>query len=288
MKKLIVLLLAAVLLSGCQLASEKRNESTMDDKLVGVFVTFDHLSLDFDMEGYLSDNGIPEDGVIRDGSEYEGRLYAEAGETGWSFPGYEGLIMGQMWRDDHWMGFSTEGFCGIDTHVTGSDTMDGIEETGIIYVPVDTAEFIFCSNPVYMTPDGEYYAVQGSSLGSELYSGSMSQTVSDEKTWTEDDVSYTYSAEFTTVVEGVKLADKVTLVQMSADHRELDRAEYVPGEMPESITPVAGTAYIIVEESAEGEITRTLYQPGDDSLQVFYQAHAVYCLPQFTNIQWAE
>lgn len=287
MKKLIALLLAAVLLAGCQLASEEQNETVMDDKLVGVFVTFDYLDLPFDMEGYIRDNGMPQ-GVVTDGSAYEGRLYAELGETGWEFPGYEGLIMGQRWREDHWSGFSTEGFCGTDTRVSRTDTVDSIEETGTIYVPIGTQEFCYYCNPVYMTPEEEYYVVQGDSFSSSIDYGAMSMSVSKEQTWTEDDVTYTYSAKYTTRVEGVKLADKVTLIQMSADHKELSRAEYVPGDMPESITPVDGAAYLIVEEAAAGEITRTLYQPGDDSIKVFHKTDYVYCLPQFTEVNWPE
>lgn len=287
MKKLIALLLAVVLLTGCQLASEEKQEDAMDDKLVGVFITFEDLGLPFDIEGYIADNGMPGD-VITDGDAYEGRLYARLGERGWEFPGYEGLVMGQKWAEDHWIGFSTEGFCEMKTHVTRTDTHDGIEEEGTIYVPADTRDFIFYCNPVYMTEDGEYYAVQGDSFHSGDSVSGMSMTVSEEQTWTEEDVSYTYSAKYTARIEGITPAETVTLIQMSADHKELSRAEYIPGQMPESITPVDGAAYLIVEEYAGEEVTWTLYQPGDDSIQVFCYDDAVYCLPRFTEINWNE
>ena len=293
MKKLIALLLAVCLLTGCQLATTEKKETMLDDKLVGVFVTFEHLDLDFDIEGYLNDNAhaiSDGDEIVLDpgeGMEYEEKLYAEITEDGWEFPGYEGLIMGQMWQADHWTGFSTTGFCEHKTHVKRTDTLDGVEEEGTVYVPLGTQVHLN-SNPVYMTPDGEYYTVQGDSFSSTIDLGSMSQSVSDEKTWTEDGVEYTYSAKFTTTVQGVKLADKVVLVQMSADHAELNRAEYVPGQMPETVIPTEGTAYIIVEEYADGEVTRTLHQPGGDPIKVFYQEEQVYCLPQFTQINWPE
>lgn len=295
MKKLIAILLVVCLLSGCQLASEEKNESQLQDKLVGVFVTFEYLDLGFDMEGYLNDHpGELTDGgelVIGpgEGTEYEGRLYAEVGEEGWSFPGYDGILMGQMWDADHWFGFSTEGFCDMKTHFTETETLDGIEEEGTVYVPKDLQDFIFYSNPVYMTPDGKYYAVQGNGFSSGnagVYG--MSQHISGEITETENGVESTYSAKFTTRIEGITLADLVVLVEMSADHAELARTECVPGQMPESITPADGTAYIIVEEIAGEEATRTLYQSGDENIQVFYQSGAVYCLPQFTTIDWTE
>ena len=293
MKKLIAVILAVCLLSGCQLASGETKESPIQYKLVGVFVTFEHLDLEFDMEGYLNDNidriADGEEIVIGpgEGMEYEERLWAEVGERGLSFPGYEGLVMGQIWQEDHWVGFSTEGFCEHKTHVDRTDTLDGITEEGTVYVPFGT-EVMLCSNPIYMTADGKYYAVRGDSFHSTIDSGSMSQSVKDEKKWTADETEFTYSAEFTTTVEGVRLADRVVVVQMSADHQELARAEYVPGEMPASITPEPGTAYLITEEYRGGEVTRTLCQPGDDPIQVFYQSEQIYCLPQFTEILWNE
>lgn len=295
MKKLIAILLVVCLLSGCQLASEEKNEDRLQDKLVGVFVTFDSLNLPFDMEGYLNDNaGKLKDGgtvVVEEGEAmaYEGKLFAEVSEDGWSFPGYDGIIMGQMWNEEYWVSFTTEGFCDVKTHFTETETLDGIEEEGTIYAPKDTKDFIFYSNPVYMTPDGKYYAVQGNAFSSgNTGIHGMSQHVSCEIKETTNGVENTYSAKFSTHIEGIVLADRVVLVEMSADHAELARAEYIPGQMPESITPADGTAYIIVEEIAGEEVTRTLYQPGDENIQVFYQADAVYCLPQFTTINWTE
>lgn len=287
MKKLIALLLAVCMLAGCQLASGEKNEDPMQDKLVGVFITFERLDLPFDMEGYLRDNGIPEDGIVLDGSGYEGRLWAKVTEEGWSFPGYDGIIMGQMWNEDHWMGFSTEGIQDIKTHVTGTETLDGVAEEGTIYIS-SGKEVLFCTNPVYMTPEGTYYALQGDSFQSSLESGSMSQSIRDEKTWTTDGETYTYSAEYRTTIQGVKLADRVMLVQMSADHQELDRAEYAPDAMRGSLTIVDGAAYLIVEEWAGEEVTRTIFQPGDDHINVFYQTEQIYCLPSFTEINWNE
>lgn len=293
MKKILALILAVCLLSGCQLASGETKESPIRDKLVGVFVTFEHLDLEFDMEGYLSDNidriADGEEIVLEpgEGMEYEERLWAEVGERGLSFPGYAGLVMGQVWQEDHWVGFSTEGFSGMKTTVEQTETLDSIAEEGTIYVPLDTDSFIFYSNPVYMTPDGAYYAQQGSGFsGDGMAIGGMSQSVKCEIKETQDGVEKVYSAEYTVRIEGVNLAEKVVVVQMSADHQELARAEYVTGEMPASITPEPGAAYLIAEEYADGEVTRTLCQPGDDPIQVFYQGEQIYCLPQFTEILW--
>lgn len=290
MKRILALILAILMLSGCQLASEEKREDQLQDKLVGVFVTSEHLDLEFDIEGWLKDNpGALGDGDITlepgEGMEYAGKLPVTVGEDCWKVPDREGLSIGRYWNGEYWTGFSTEGFCELNSHINAGDDGDTVDVEGTIYFPAGS-EVMLCTNPVYMTEAGEYYVVQGSSFQSSLEGGSMSQSVSDEKTWTVDGVEYTYSAKFTAIVQGVKLAEKVVLVQMSADHMELDRAEYLPDQMPESVTPAANAAYIIVEEYADGEVTRTLCQPGGDPIRVFCQEDQLYCLPRFTEILW--
>jgi len=292
MKRILALILAVLMLSGCQLASEEKREDQLQDKLVGVFVTFEHLDLEFDIEGWLRANpGALGDGDITlepgEGMAYEEKLWASVTEEGWSFPGIDGLIMGQMWKDDHWAGFSTEGFSEMKTAVEQTETLDSVAEEGTIYIPFDTDAFIFYSNPVYMTPDGAYYAQEGSGFsGDGMAIGGMSQSIKCEIKETLDGVEKEYSAEYTVRIEGVKLAEKVVLVQMSAEHTELDRAEYLPNQMPESVTPAADAAYLIVEEYADDEVTRTLCQPGCDPIRIFCQEEQVYCLPRFTEILW--
>lgn len=292
MKKLIALLLALCMLTGCRLASEEKKEDRLQDKLVGVLVTFEPLDLDFDIEGYLRDNP----GVLKgeevalepgEGLEYGQRLWAEVTEEGWSFPGIEGMVMGQMRREDHWMGFSTEGFCEHKTKVERTDTLDAIDEEGTVYFP-SGSEVQLCANPVYMTPDGAYYALQGSSFHSTVDSGSMSQSVSDEKTWNVDGQETIYRAKFTTTVQGVTLAEKVVMIWMTEDHQQIAREEYVPGQLPETLTPEEGAAYLIVEETAGETVTRQLCQPGDGQITVYYQSEHPWCLPDVVNVVWDE
>lgn len=290
MKRILAMLLAVLLLTGCQLASEEKNENPLQDKLVGVFVTFDSLDLEFDIEGWLSDNpGALEDGDITlepgEGMEYAGRLSVTVTDEGWEVPGHEGLSMGRLWNGEYWTGFSSEGVCEVNSHITAGDDGDAVEVDGTIYFPAGS-EVMLCPNPVYMTDDGEYYVLQGSFFSSTLEGGSMSQSVSDEKTWTVDGETQTYSAKFNTTVQGVTLAETVRLIWMSADHRELKREEYTPGELPESIE--ADAAYLILEEISGETVARTLYQPGDESAAVYYRGEQPWCMPDFMEIQWPE
>lgn len=295
MKKLIALVLAVVLLAGCQLASDEVREDPMQDKLVGVFITFENLRL-FDIEAYLEENAdsFVDGGEVTldaaESSRYQDRIYAVMEEDGgYSFPGLEGIYLCQKWEEDHWAGFATEGICDIKTHSTRTDTEDRIEESGTIYVPSGLEEAILFANPVYMTPGGQYYLVegQGASTGT-IDQGSLSVSVDDEKTWTEDGVEYVYSASYEVIMQGVDVPGQVALVHMSADNRELHRAEYLPEELPETVEPAEGAAYVILEESVGGKVTRTIHQPGGDKVCVFVRAEHDICLPRYAEILWPE
>ena len=288
MKRIFALILLVCLLSGCQLASEEKHEDQRQDKLVGVFVTFEPMELGFDIEGWLNDNpGALKDGDVTlepgEGMAYQEKLPVTLSDAGWVVPGHEGISVGRYWNGEYWTGFSSEGICELNSNIAATDAGDNIAVEGTVYFPAD-AEVMLCTNPVYQTPEGEFYVIQGNSFDSAVETGSMSQSVKDEKTWTDDGTAYTFCAEFKTTVQGVELAEKVVLVWMDANHRELERAEYDPRELPESIE--ADCAYLIVEEITVANITRTLYQPEDEQITVYYQGDQPWCLPKFTKLLW--
>lgn len=292
MKKLWVILLAVCLLCGCQLASEEKKETKMKDKLAGVFVTFDYMGSESDIADWLE--GHPEamkgeDIVLNfaEGMENSTWIPVQLGESEWIISGVEGLSMGEYWNGDYWTGFSTEGLCEVRTHVTGDENADEIWNEATIFVPVDS-EVMCYVNSVYQTGDGDFYVIPGSGMFGSVSTGGMSHSVSEEMTWTRDREEYTFSAKFTVAVKGANLAKTVTVVQMNADHQELSRTEYAPGQMPESMTPEADTAYLIVEESGEGTPVRSLYQPGDRYVAVYYQSENFWCLPDMMEVMWHE
>lgn len=289
MKKLIALVLAISMLAGCQLASEEKTEDSYQDKLVGVFVTFEPMELGFDIEGWIEDNGITDGAEIsmEESLQYQEKLSVTLSDEGWIVPGHEGISVGRYWNGEYWTGFSGEGICALNSNIAAGDDGDNIKVEGTVYFPAD-AEVMLCTNPVYQTPEGEFYVVQGQSFHSNVGTGSMSQSVRDEKTWTQDGTAYTFCAEFKTTVQGVELAEKVVLVWMGKDNGELSREEYIPGELPESVTPAEGAAYLIVEEIAGENITRTIYQPEDEQITIYYQGDQPWCLPEFAKVLWNE
>ena len=287
MKKLIALILAVCMLAGCQLASEEKKEDPHQDKLVGVFVTFEPMELGFDIEGWIEDNGITDGAEIsmEESLQYQEKLPVTLSDEGWIVPGHEGISVGRYWNGEYWTGFSSEGICEMNSNIAAGDDGDNIKVEGTVYFPAD-AEVMLCTNPVYQTPEGEFYVVQGQSFHSNVGTGSMSQSVRDEKNWTENGTSHTFCAEFKTTVQGVELAEKVVLVWMGGENEELSRAEYIPGELLEEIQPPTDADYLIVEQINGDTIHRSLYQPGDEHITVYYQGEQPWCLPDIVEIIW--
>ena len=103
MKRITAIILAVLMLSGCQLATEEKREDRLQDKLVGVFVTFEPLELDFDIEGYLNDHpGVLSGGEVTldpgEGMEYAQRLPVTVADGDWLVPGHEGIGIGRYWN----------------------------------------------------------------------------------------------------------------------------------------------------------------------------------------------
>lgn len=292
MKRLLAGIMVILMLSGCQLASEGRKEEPLQDQLVGVFVTFDYLGGEYDLEGWLEDHpeALLGGDVTLDyaeSMEYAEHIPVLLEDDGWLVPGYEGLSIGRVLNGEYWTTISSEGVCELYTNIAVDDDGESAEVEGTVYFPAGS-EVMLCNNPVYMTAEGEYYVVQGNSFHSTLEGGAMSQSVSAEKTWNVDGEQTRCFTKFTTTVQGVTPADTVRLIWMSECHTELKRAEFAPENLPESVTAAEGAVYLIVEEIAGAHVTRTLYQPDDENVMVFYKGEQPWCLPRFAEISWNE
>lgn len=310
MKKLLAMLLTVCLvLTGCQLATEETSKDGVvsSDRLVGVVVTTEHLDL-FDVEAYLQDNlDDVMDGEIGDTSAYQGRIYAQAvveksttedgvpcTTTYYNFDQIDGIQMlyyeantiredGSVLAYSFTNGYTSEGF--------GALSFGGDVNEGTIYVPNDTAEVCIYVNPVYQDAEGRLYLVAGTGLSTDYIEGSsMSQTTSEEYTETIDGEETIYKREFKITVEGIQVPEKVVIYQMSGENQILDRQEYVPGELPEELTPADGCAYILVEEYAGDEVTRELLEPGNSTstIAVSMRSEKMYCTADFCEIHWPE
>ena len=300
---LILMLVMAMFLTGCQLAVETVNEQGMHnpDRLVGVVVTTEHLDM-FDMEGYLEDNlGAIMAGKNPDQSDYQGRLYAqeevvhgitEDGKncytTYYNFDHVDGIALLRYTAHTY-----TEGgelLAEFTTGMTDDGLWDihfGMELTeGSVYFPENSGEIMLYVNPVYQDADGKLYLVQGDGMHSADGLGSMSMWYTETQTETRDGESSTRKREIKITAEWVPVAEKVVLVQMNAENQIIARQEYTPEELLEELIPEADCAYIILEQHAGGEVTRRLLQKEDAYFIVHTMGDAPYCLGTSVNICW--
>lgn len=307
MRKLLALTLCAfLLLTGCQLATDEVNDGGpgYQDRLVGVVVTTEYLDL-FDMEAYLEDNlnDALVGEITGDTSAYQGRIYAQEevahSTTGdgvpctsiyYNFDQIDGIQMlcyeVQTILEDgtvhatYTKGYTSEGF--------GSTSYGGEVNEGTIYVPEDAGAVTIFTNPVYQDSEGRLYLVAGTGATTNSIGGSMSQNIYEEYTETINGEETTVRREFKVTVEGISVPEKVSIFQMDENNGILDRQEYIPGQLPEELTPADGCAYILVEEYAGEKVTRELLEPGNDLIAVSVRSEKLYCATDYCRILWPE
>ena len=292
MKKILAVILSVLMLTGCQLAGEEAQEDQFLDKMVGVFVTFESLDLDFDIQALLEDHpyALHGDGVdISDPKyvEYAGKLPVTVTEDGWELPGYEGVFYGRLLTEGYSAEVIGDGIGDVESRIYIDDGEAGFKVEGIIYFTEGTY-VEFYTNPVYMNEAGEYYVVHGDGCGVDVGLGGTSMTVEQELKWTENGEKKAYHAEFSTTVRGVTLVEKVKLIWMNEARQEISRIECTPGELPESID-AAGDCLVVIEERRGVIVSRNEYQPGDESVTMICKNDdEPWCCKKFMQINWPE
>ena len=307
MKKLIALMLiVCVMLTGCRLATDEVNDNGLvnPDKLVGVVVTTEHLDL-FDIEAFLKDNpqALKGGSIGSVGPEYQNRIYAqEEIENSTTEDGVPCTTV--YYNFDHMEGIKLLAYQtktvledgSVLSETTVCSNTEGIYEArmgngmneGTIFVP-EGDEAAFFTNPVYQDSDGRLYLLAGTGISMQEMQGSMWQTITEKRTESENGQE-TASEEygFKICVTAVTVTERVAIIQMSGDNTVLDRKEFDPNEMPEELTPEEGCAYILVEEYAGDEISRTMIEPDDRYITVYVKSDQPYCVARGTEILWPE
>lgn len=308
MKKIIVyLLVACIMLTGCRLAIDEVNNDgpVNQDELVGMVVTTEHLDL-FDIEAFLKDNPQAMKGgeIGAVGSEYQNRIYAQekvehsTTEDGvpcttvyYNFDHVDGLAL-LKYRTQTVL---EDGSILADTMV--GDCSEGIMDVGYrgdliegtIYVPVGAQECAFFLNPVYQDAEGKVYLVGGTGISTNELLGSMWTNIVEERTETDSNgETVTHKQEAKITIQATEVPDRIAIVQMSGENVMLDRQEYAPEELPETLTPAEGCAYILVEEYTGEDVKRSLIGPDNDHMGVFVKSDEIYCTSRGTTILWAE
>ncbi len=290
---------------GCQLADPEQSEQTAEqDQLIGVFATEEYLDL-FDYDTYFSDNAdkLVEGGetVIspQDSEAYGGRIWATQKDNGdWVFEGLEGLgFYAYRYESEAETGIAShldEGLTGNGMHVTSTDEGESVElEATIYHVPGGRVRYHF--NPVYQTPDGTVYLTAGTGIYMEgtVEGEASTHTLSDSVTTTGPDGKSTVTGcDLAVRVEIMNAPSKIVILQMDEDSGVLDRKSCAPGQVPESLTPEPGCAYLVVETHKTGPdgdmVSRELVDAGAESFSTFQARPDGVCVKRDTTLLWAE
>lgn len=309
------LLLPALALCGCSLAVSGKGGEPESDRLIGVFITEEYLDL-FDMDAYLEDHASAlldkKEHTVTDTSQYTEKLYADIEKNGSEDPGNwevsfketEGIrFFSPIWKTGEDASYHANVYdasiCDPEVNVTVTDTGEEISLSGTYYIlpgKFSGDEVIYYVNPVYQTKDGDIYTVPGNGFGTEVQSGegaNWTSTLSDQIQITEDGVQKTEQT-FVKIQFGVMYKpQKVSLLQMDAQHRIIRADAYEPGMLPQKMEAEPETAYILAETQKENPaggtvLQREIYEPGGEEtiMKTFYAAQDGNLSGMDTEIIW--
>ena len=293
--KVLALLLALCLLSGCSLARPEAEEGNGlgQDRMIGVFITRDYLDL-FDFESYLEDNlntVMNGGGEIspEDVEKYGGRLYAEKTDEGYDF-GIEGMGAFCVQGEQDGVPYSASyniGPMSLNLHSTVTDEGTEWDYSATVYVHCGGLE-AFYTNPVYQDSEGRVYLTAGMGISSEIVDGSsMSQTMNSEYTISAEGETQTYSMRVEVTFMGAELPKSYRVLHMSKDSELLQTEDYTPETLPEELLPCEGAEYLIIETLNQDNVTRQVVSRDEDSCQIFAPTEMEDIITQrWTDVVW--
>jgi len=310
-----VLIMLLLTLCGCQLAVEELDDSSSGkDRLIGVFVTLEHLDL-FDDEAYIEDNlnailaGKDISGV--DSLQYSGRLYAilkdrlltneETGEKVTtqeyvfeSVKGFSYMVPMMQDADGVYVGTgSDEAISNGHTAIKHGDTEE-YSLTGTIYLDPVYGDAVCYLNPVYQSADGCVYAVQGSgySMNGAMAEGSVfTATLSEETTVTTGSEKKATKTSVSIVMEVMFAPEEIVITELDADDAVVRRTAYIPGETPKTYAPSPETACLMIhtlKHDRNGKEVRSsqLCDRLDDGFDTFFRRDDGVCVERYTKLEW--
>lgn len=241
-------------------------ENTVPDKLVGVFITNEHLDMPF-----------PED-----------RIYAEGTE----FTGLEGIRCFFTLQEDtegsYYKTTADDGASDRSTHFTTTDNGEKIEQELTLYMERRPGNWTLFMNPVYQSGDGAIYVQtgQGMRCPAETAGETASTSMSEDSSYTDGRETKTDSSSVKVNVKVIDGPESMKILEFDGESALAHENEYSADEVPESYTPDKSTAYIIVESVSGKSITRELYQPTDEYLESFSGADNGLLIKRQTEIEW--
>ena len=292
--KLAALCGAVCCLCGCQLAREDAGMTKEAPRLIGVFVTPEHLDL-FDAEAYFQDHldQMVQGGLVQmeDTKDYQQRLYATltdetlTGEDGktrviqtYRFDGLTGWGMFSARMTDESGEYQSSQGAGF-SDMSAAYINDIVELSGTLLCPARKWGAYYV-NPVYQEPDGRVFLTAGTgvSFGGDVGAGrAWTQTLKESSSST--DPQGETREQYTQVevkVEMVEPPEYYVLAQMDQEHGLLRQDRFALEAAPEEVILEPETAYVILEAYAQGEVSRILADRDSQAVDIIRPFGEIY------------
>ena len=295
------MLILLLCLSGCRLAREDGAQAQSHDRLVGVFVTEEHLDL-FDFEAYFQDhaNELISGGktMIEDTRGYEQRIYANMEKGGCVFEGLDGILFASYaFREENVSGFrnAPENRVSGWVNLEESETETVLSMDGTIYISDKIGYAQYFYNPVWQDGEGRVYLTAGTGLSSNVTEGTGMKNwhdISDEYSLTTGGQSKSYRADIRIAIEAITLPESYSICYMDENHQKLTEAVFSPEKMPSQLQPPEGTAYLMVESTSHRRdgtefVSRQIFSREEDTvLEIYIPEENHICIKSNTQILW--
>ncbi len=283
-KKIIAMCLClGLFLSGCQLAQPEETKTTQGEtlespvqmeRLAGVYLTLEPI-------------------VLEAGTDRIQAQKVSGEDSRYAFPGVEGLLLASFWITEpenggFWSMDCSQGLCSVLSSYNAIENGAEVGLTATLYLTKEAGPQVCYLNPVYQGPDGAVYLKPDDAGTSTSTEAIASETLTATTTIEQEAGNLVNTTEITVNFIHVDLSRGLTVLEMDENHQILKTHTLTPGELPESLEPLAETAYILTEEQTASDTRRALYQKEDTYFTALYLMDDMVCAQAQCSLEWQE
>lgn len=283
-KKIIAMCLClGLFLSGCQLAQPEETKTTQGEtlespvqmeRLAGVYITLEPI-------------------VLEAGTDRIQAQKVSGEDSRYAFPGVEGLLLASFWITEpenggFWSMDCSQGLCSVLSSYNAIENGAEVGLTATLYLTKEAGPQVCYLNPVYQGPDGAVYLKPDDAGTSTSTEAIASETLTATTTIEQEAGNLVNTTEITVNFIHVDLSQGLTVLEMDENHQILKTHTLTPGELPESLEPMAETAYILTEEQTASDTRRALYQKEDTYFTALYRMDDIICAEAQCSLEWQE
>ena len=304
-KRFAGLLLAAMLLTGCQLAIPEETRAVAlqtEDRIVGMLITLDPAqpngNADTDALHLASNQGKRIYAQLQQ-ERYEGQDGTERTTSRMVFPEGSGIaFMGYEMgpetsqEEPYWTSTLDDGIYLEKNNFSSVNGSSFVQLEAVIYVSQEAEDLVLYMNPVFQKETGEVYALGVSPVG--YHGASMADyAVSYGKTDTETENGEETKAKgyVKMTLRRVQVPDFYRIVQMDSNDQVIITEDIYPADLPEEYAVEESCAYIILEEHTQGQAVKRSVKSRDDPdalLDVLYPMENGICHYGHTRLGWED